>query len=107
MLNHDLLEQLSEFQIVINEHDNLEVTGCLNDEIRHKISANKPEIMRWVRTASYVKRVTLEWLDLIGETDPVKITHVVNVATSRPETLKFIERRIEQLKSSVDGYSGR
>jgi len=46
----------------------------------------------------HAKRVALEWLELIQETKPENIKHVINVATTRPESLKFMERRINQLR---------
>jgi len=98
MLNQNLREQLSGFQIVINRQGNLEVTGYLDDDIRQKISANKPYIIKWVETKNHAKQVALEWLELIQETKPNYIVHVVNVAISHPKTLRFIERRIDQLK---------
>ena len=50
----------------------------------------------------HAKRVALEWLELIQETNPVNIEHVINVAITRPESLKFMERRIDQLSSPGD-----
>ncbi len=97
MLNQFLLEQLSDFQIVVNQHGNLEVTGYLNDDIRQKIRANKPQIIQWVKSPSHAKNIALKWLDLIQETNPENIEHVVNVAIIHPKTLQFIERRIDQL----------
>jgi len=100
MLSQNLLEKLSDFQIVINRQGNLEVTGCLNDEIRQKISANKPNIIKWVKSTNHAKQIALEWLELIQETNPDNIEHVINVATNRPEILTFMERRLDQLKKS-------
>ena len=47
----------------------------------------------------HAKRIALEWLDLIQETNPDNIAHVINVAITHPESLKFMERRINQLPS--------
>ena len=47
----------------------------------------------------HAKRIALEWLELIKETNPVHIEHVINVAITHPESLKFMERRINQLPS--------
>ena len=46
----------------------------------------------------HAKRIALEWLDLIQETNPDNIAHVINVAITHPESLKFMERRIDQLR---------
>ena len=46
----------------------------------------------------HAKRVALEWLELIQETNPDHIEHVINVAITRPESVKFMERRIDQLR---------
>ena len=99
MLSQNLLEQLSDFQIVINRQGNLEVTGYLDDDIRQKISANKPNIIKWVKTTNHAKQIAIEWLELIQETNPDHIDHVINVAITRPKSLQFIERRIDQLKN--------
>jgi len=98
MLSQNLLEQLSDFQIIVNRQGNLEVTGYLDDDIRQKISANKPNIIQWIETKNHAEQAALEWVELIQETNPVNIEHVINVATTRPETLKFIERRLDQLR---------
>ena len=98
MLSQNLLEQLSDFQIIVNRQGNLEVTGYLDDDIRQKISANKPNIIKWVKSTNHAKQAALEWLELIQETNPVNIEHVINVAITRPESLKFMERRIDQLR---------
>ena len=50
----------------------------------------------------HAKRVALEWLELIQETDPDNIEHVINVAITRPESLKFMEHRINQQSSLGD-----
>ena len=102
MLSQNLLEQLSDFQIIVNRQGNLEVTGYLDDDIRQKISANKPNIINWIETKNHAKRVALKWLELIQETSPVNIEHVINVAIIRPESVKFMERRIYQLSSPGD-----
>ncbi len=98
MLSQNLLEQLSDFQIIVNQQGNLEVTGYLDDDIRQKISANKPNIIKWVKTTNHAKQIAMEWLELIQETNPDHIEHVINVAITRPESLKFMERRIDQLR---------
>lgn len=74
-----------------------------NDLLEKTVKTSKQELTKPTKAMHanadcHAKRVALEWLELIQETKPNYIVHVVNVAISRPKTLRFIERRIDQLK---------
>lgn len=79
-----------------------------NDQLEKTVKASKQEVTKPTKgmhanqenSDCHAKRVALEWLELIQETNPDNIEHVINVATNRPETLKFMERRLDQLKKS-------
>jgi len=78
-----------------------------NDLLEKTVKTSKQELTKPTKgmhanADCHAKRVALEWLELIQETNPDNIEHVINVAITRPESLKFMERWIDQLSSPGD-----
>ena len=74
-----------------------------NKQEEKTVKASKQEVTKPTKgmhanADCHAKRVALEWLELIQETNPDHIEHVINVAITRPESVKFMERRIDQLR---------
>ena len=74
-----------------------------NDQLEKTVKASKQGVTKPTKgmhanANCHAKRVALDWLELIQETKPDHIEHVINVAITRPESLKFMERRIDQLR---------
>jgi len=74
-----------------------------NDLLEKTVKASNQELTKPTKgmhanADCHAKRVALEWLELIQETNPDHIEHVINVAITRPESVKFMERRIDQLR---------
>ena len=72
-----------------------------NDQLDKTVKAAKQEVTKPTKAMHanadcHAKKIALEWLELIQETNPDNIEHVINVAITRPESLKFMERRIDQ-----------